>query len=166
MTAIRKHLGDFIALAVLILIALGVGGYILSQQEGRPRVPLLEEKPFKLKVAFSDAQAAIPGQGQSVRVAGVKVGLIGKVQLNEGQAVVTVDIDRKYLKDLDLRTDTTALLRPRTGLKDMFVELEPGLRGEKLKENDTIPVANTAFDSSTRETSSLSLSPSSSSSEP
>ena len=146
MTAIRKHLGDFVALAVLILVAMGTLGYILSQQEGRPKVPLLEEKPFKLKVAFSDAQAVIPGQGQSVRVAGVKVGLIGKVQLNEGQAVVTVEIDKKYLKDLELRTDTTALLRPRTGLKDMFIELEPGTRGDRLKENDTIPVANTAPD--------------------
>ncbi len=146
MTAIRKHLGDFIALAVLVLIALGVGGYIMSQQESRPRVPLLEEKPFKLKVAFSDAQAVIPGQGQSVRVAGVKVGLIKQVQLHEGQAVVTVEIDKKYLKDLDLRTDTTALLRPRTGLKDMFIELEPGIRGQKVEENDTIPVTNTAPD--------------------
>jgi phospholipid/cholesterol/gamma-HCH transport system substrate-binding protein len=145
-TAIRKHLGDFIALAVLFVIALGVGGYIMSQQESRPKIPLLEDKPFKVKLAFSDAQAVIPGQGQSVRVAGVKVGLIKKVQLNEGHAVVTVEIDKKYLKDLDLRTDTTALLRPQTGLKDMFVELEPGTRGQKIEENDTIPVSNTAPD--------------------
>jgi phospholipid/cholesterol/gamma-HCH transport system substrate-binding protein len=145
-SAVRKHLGDFIALAVLIIIALGVGGYILSQQEGRPKIPLLEDKPFKLKVALHDAQAVIPGQGQSVRVAGVKVGLIKRVQLHEGQAVVTVEIDKKYLKDLDLRTDTTALLRPRTGLKDMFIELEPGTRGEKIKQNATIPVQNTAPD--------------------
>ena len=146
MTAIRKHLKDFVALVVLIVVALGVGGYILSQQESRPTIPLLEDTPFKLKLAFSDAQAVIPGQGQSVRVAGVKVGLIKKVQLHEGQAIVTVAIEKRYLKDLDLRTDTTALLRPRTGLKDMFVELEPGLRGEKLEENDTVPVTNTAPD--------------------
>jgi phospholipid/cholesterol/gamma-HCH transport system substrate-binding protein len=145
-TAIRKHLGDFIALAVLFVIAIGVGGYIMSQQESRPKIPLVEEKPFKLKVAFTDAQAVIPGQGQSVRVAGVKVGLIKKVQLHEGQAVVTVEIDKKYVKDLDLRTDTTALLRPQTGLKDMFIELEPGIRGQKVEENDTIPVSNTAPD--------------------
>jgi phospholipid/cholesterol/gamma-HCH transport system substrate-binding protein len=145
-SAIRKHLGDFVAIAVLFVIALGVGGYIMSQQESRPKIPLLEDKPFKVKLAFSDAQAVIPGQGQAVRVAGVKVGLIKKVQLHEGQAVVTVAIDKKYVKDLDLRTDTTALLRPQTGLKDMFVELEPGTRGQKVEENDTIPVTNTAPD--------------------
>ena len=146
MTAIRKHLGDFVALAVLALIGIGVGAYILANQESRPRVPLLEEKPFKLRVALSDAQAVLPGQGQSVRVAGVKVGLIGEVKLIEGQAHVTLQLDRKYLKDLDLKTDTTALLRPRTGLKDMFIELEPGHRGEALEENDTIPVTNSAPD--------------------
>jgi phospholipid/cholesterol/gamma-HCH transport system substrate-binding protein len=145
-TAIRKHLGDFVALAVLFVIALGVGGYIMSQQESRPKIPFIEDKPFTIKVALSDSQAVTPGQGQSVRVAGVKVGLIKKVQLNEGHAVVTVAIDKKYVKDLDLTTDTTALLRPQTGLKDMFIELEPGTRGQKLKENETIPVQNTAPD--------------------
>jgi len=145
-SAIRKHLGDFIAMAILIVISLGIGGYILSQQESRPKLPLIEDKPFKVKLAFSDAQAVIPGQGQAVRVAGVKVGLIKQVKLHEGQAVVTVAIDKKYVKTLDLRTDATALLRPQTGLKDMFVELEPGGRGEKLEENDTIPVGNTAPD--------------------
>ena len=146
MTAIRKHFGDFVALAVLTLVGIGTGMYIMSNQESRPRVPLLEEKPYILNVALSDAQAVLPAQGQSVRVAGVKVGLIGKVRLHEGQAVVELMIDRKYLKDLALKTDTTALLRPRTGLKDMFIELEPGHRGENLSENDTIPVANTAPD--------------------
>jgi phospholipid/cholesterol/gamma-HCH transport system substrate-binding protein len=145
-TAIRKHLGDFVALAVLALIGIGVGAYILANQESRPRVPLLEEKPYKIQVALSDAQAVLPAQGQSVRVAGVKVGLIGQVKLREGQAVVELNIDRKYIEDLELRTDTTALLRPRTGLKDMFIELEPGHRGEELSEGDTIPVANTAPD--------------------
>ena len=29
-----------------------------------------------------------------------------------------------------MRRDATALLRPRTGLKDMFLELDPGSRGE------------------------------------
>jgi phospholipid/cholesterol/gamma-HCH transport system substrate-binding protein len=144
--AIRKHIGDFLAVLVLAVIALGVAGYILANQESRPRVPFVEDKPFQLKIALSDAQAVIPGQGQSVRVAGVKVGLIGGVKLEEGQAVVTVDIDKKYVKDLDLRTDTTALLRPRTGLKDMFIELEPGTGPQKLRENDTIPVTNTAPD--------------------
>ena len=47
---------------------------------------------------------------------------------------MTMDIDPKY-KDL-VHTDATALLRPKTGLKDMFVELNPGSKSAPVaKEN-------------------------------
>ena len=62
-----------------------------------------------------------------MRVAGVQIGLISKVDAQERPGVVTADIEPKWIKKLDMHTDTTALLRPRTGLKDMFIELEPGL---------------------------------------
>ena len=145
--AIKKHLGDFIALAVLFLIAIGVSGYIIANQDARPRIPLVESKAYTVKAEFSDAQAVTPGQGQSVRVAGVQVGKITKVTLKNGIAVVTMELDQKWKKKLDMGADdTTALLRPRTGLKDMFVELDPGSSGKRLENNDTIPVQNTAPD--------------------
>jgi phospholipid/cholesterol/gamma-HCH transport system substrate-binding protein len=141
--AIGKHFGDFAALLAIVVIALGVGVYILSQQ--RLRFPLVEETPFRLKVELPDAQAVIPGQGQTVRVAGVRVGDIAKVDLEDGRAVVTVDLDREY-DDL-VHSDATALLRPKTGLKDMFIEIDPGSRSEPLlAENARIPVANTLPD--------------------
>jgi phospholipid/cholesterol/gamma-HCH transport system substrate-binding protein len=145
-TAIRKHLGDFIALTVLFVIAIGVSVYILANQEARSRVPFIEAKAFKLTAAFSDAQAVTPGQGQSIRVAGVKVGKLTKVDLKNGVAIVTMEIDPKYKDKLNITSNATALLRPRTGLKDMFVELDPGSGGRKLKEGDEIPVENTAPD--------------------
>jgi phospholipid/cholesterol/gamma-HCH transport system substrate-binding protein len=145
---IRKHLRDFIAVGVLMLIAVGVAAYIISQQEARPYFPLVESSPYKVKVEFSDAQAVIPGQGQSVRVAGVQVGKIGKVEPKNGIAVVTMLLERKKIEDGELKvlSDATAQLRPRTGLKDMFIELEPGVDGKELEEDDTIPVANTEPD--------------------
>jgi phospholipid/cholesterol/gamma-HCH transport system substrate-binding protein len=145
-TAIRKHLGDFIALLVLLLIALGVSAYIIANQDARPRIPFLESKAFTLKAEFSDAQAVTPGQGQSVRVAGVQVGKITKVTLTNGVAVVTMELDQKWKSKLQVRSDATALLRPRTGLKDMFIELDPGGTGTLLQDNGTIPVQNTAPD--------------------
>src|SRR5439155_987034 len=145
-TAIRKHLGDFIALLVLFLIAIGISAYIIANQDARPRIPFLESKAFVLKAAFSDAQAVTPGQGQSVRVAGVQVGKITQVKLQNGIAVVTMELDPKWTKKIDLKSDATALLRPRTGLKDMFVELDPGGTGTTLHSGDTIPVQNTAPD--------------------
>jgi phospholipid/cholesterol/gamma-HCH transport system substrate-binding protein len=145
-TAIRKHLGDFVALLALFLIAIGISAYIIANQDARPRIPFLEAKAFTLKAEFSDAQAVTPGQGQSVRVAGVQVGKITQVELKNGIAVVTMELDPKWQNKLQIKSDATALLRPRTGLKDMFVELDPGGTGRTLKNNDTIPVQNTAPD--------------------
>jgi phospholipid/cholesterol/gamma-HCH transport system substrate-binding protein len=96
-----------------------------------------------VKVVLPDAQAVTPGQGQTVRVAGVEVGQIGQVQLKDGKAVVNLEIDPKY-KHL-IKHDATALLRSKTGVKDMFIEVDPG-DGQPLKENQSIPVDNTAPD--------------------
>src|SRR5437764_2357332 len=146
MIAIRKHMGDFVAMLVLIAIALFAAGYIVLHQDARGTIPLLEQKPFALKAEFSDAQAVIPGQGEAGRVGGIQVGKIGDVETKNGIAVVTLNITPKYEKKLQIRSDATALLRPRTGLKDMFVELDPGSSGPVLKNGGTIPVANTSPD--------------------
>jgi phospholipid/cholesterol/gamma-HCH transport system substrate-binding protein len=142
-TAIRKHLADFVAVIALFAIAIGVGGYILAQE--RLRFPFIEKKPFELKAEFPDAQAVVSGQGQTVRVAGVKVGDIGTVEVSNGKALVTMNMDPGY-EDL-VHKDATALLRAKTGLKDMFIELDPGTRDYDLfKEGGTIPVKNTSPD--------------------
>ena len=122
MTAIKKNLGNFAAIIGLIVIAAGVSLYIVQQQ--RLRIPFLEPKPYQLKAEFSTAQAVVAGQGQTVRVSGVRIGDIGGVDLKDGRAVIQMDIDREY-KDL-VHTNATALLRPKTGLKDMFIDLQPG----------------------------------------
>jgi phospholipid/cholesterol/gamma-HCH transport system substrate-binding protein len=138
-TAIRKHLRDFLAVAGLMAIAL-VTTYILLQQQ-RLRIPVLEEKPFEMKAEFETAQAVTPGQGQTVVVAGVKIGDISKVELKDGVAVVTMDIERKFLP---IYRNATALVRPRTGLQDVFIELDPGTRSAgEFDEGDTISVSNT-----------------------
>ena len=123
------------------MLALGIAGYILTQQ--RFRFPLIQDKPQVIQVELEDAQAVTPGQGQTVRVAGVKIGSIGDVEVEDGVAVVDMEIDKEY--EGLIREDATALLRPKTALKDMFLEVEPG-QGSKLGEGDRIPVANTAPD--------------------
>jgi phospholipid/cholesterol/gamma-HCH transport system substrate-binding protein len=144
-TAIRKHMRDFLAVAGLCAVALATVYVILQQQ--RLRIPILEQKPFQLKAEFETAQAVTPGQGQTVVVAGVKIGDISKVQLVDGKAVVTMDIERNFLP---IYRNATALIRPRTGLQDVFIELDPGTKGPPnnptgdFKDGDTIPLANTA----------------------
>jgi phospholipid/cholesterol/gamma-HCH transport system substrate-binding protein len=139
--AIRKHLGDFIAVIALFIMAVGIGGYILSQE--RLRFPFVEEEPSTVKVELSDAQAVIPGQGQTVRVAGVKVGDIGTVDLEDGKAVVELQIDPEY--EGLIKEDATALLRTKTGLKDMFIEVDPGA-GKPIPDGGRITSENTAPD--------------------
>ena len=46
-----------------------------------------------LKAEFQTAQAVIAGQGQTVRVSGVRIGDIGAVELKDGRAIVRMDID-------------------------------------------------------------------------
>ena len=140
--AIRKHLRDFIAVALLVLLAGFVSWYIVQQQ--RLRVPVLEEKPFEMKAEFETAQAVVPGQGQTIRVAGVRIGDVQSVEVEDGKGVVTFAIDRKFLP---IYQDATILMRPTTGLKDMFFDLDPGTEESgEVEDGDTLPVANTAPD--------------------
>ena len=86
MTAIRKNLADFLAILGVVVLGLAIGAYILSNQ--RLRFPLVEEPFYTVKAELPDAQAVTPGQGQTVVIAGVRVGDIGSVDLEDGKAVV------------------------------------------------------------------------------
>jgi phospholipid/cholesterol/gamma-HCH transport system substrate-binding protein len=137
---IRKHLRDFIAVTVLLIVAL-VATYIIVQQQ-RLRIPILEEKPFTLHADFENAQGVVAGQGQTIDVAGVRVGDVSSISLDHGVADVTFAIDRKFLP---IYKNATILLRPRTGLQDMFFELDPGTKSAGVvPDGGTIPAQNTA----------------------
>jgi len=141
--AIKTHMTDFVAIVVLLVLSVAVAGYVLSHE--RFRFPFIESAPYTLNAEFSTAQAVTPGQGQSVRISGVQVGEIGSVSLKNGLAVVQLQIDPQY-KNL-IHTNATALLRPKTGLKDMFVEVQPGGKPAPVaKAGWTMPVSNTLPD--------------------
>lgn len=141
--AIKKHWRDVAAILGLVVLGVVVAGYILGKE--RFRFPLIQSTPFEINAEFSTAQAVMPGQGQSVRVSGVQIGEIGGVTLKNGRAIVQLQINDSY-KHL-IHTNATALLRPRTGLKDMFVELDPGSKSAPVvSPGYTIPVSNTAPD--------------------
>ncbi len=145
--AIQKRWKDFVAIVVLVVIATGVASYILTNQGFTLPgwVPFIGTDVFELKAEFQTAQAVTPGQGQSVDIAGVKVGEITTVELVDGRAVVTMEIDPEQGKDI--RTNAQLLLRPKTGLKDMVIAMKPGSAPAPLvKEGATLPIANTLPD--------------------
>jgi phospholipid/cholesterol/gamma-HCH transport system substrate-binding protein len=142
--ALRAHLRDVLAIAGLILAGLfAVTVILINQRAVLPNwVPLIGTDRFELKADFSTAQAVTPGQGQSVDISGIKVGEVSGVTLDEGHAVVTMEIDNKYA-DL-IHTNSSLLLRPKTGLNDMVVEVDPGsTSAPKVKEGSTVPLAST-----------------------
>ena len=145
--AIRKHLKDFAALVGLVVVAALVGGYILSHQGFRlPNwVPVVGTETFELNAEFQTAQAVTPGQGQSVNIAGVKIGEITQVNLKNGRAVVTMALDPK--KASRIRHNATLLLRPKTGLQDMVVQINPGSADSpRVKTGETLPIENSLPD--------------------
>lgn len=144
--AIRKYFRDFIAIIVLFVIGLGVGGYILSNQRFYlpSWVPVLGSDFVDYKAEFSTGKSIAPGQGQTVNIAGVTVGEIGRVDVKGGRALVTMKIRRKYTP---IYKDATALLRPKTGLEDMVVELTPGSKSAGVAEEGfVVPIENTLPD--------------------
>jgi phospholipid/cholesterol/gamma-HCH transport system substrate-binding protein len=146
--AIRKHLVDFIAIVVLVVVAGGISLYILVNQNlNAPAwVPVLGKEHFTLKAEFATAQAVMPGQGQTVNIAGVPIGQVVKSEVANGRAIVSMDIEPKYKGRIF--PNATMLLRPKTGLKDMVIALDPGSAsgGAALEGGDTLPVSQTAPD--------------------
>jgi phospholipid/cholesterol/gamma-HCH transport system substrate-binding protein len=144
--AIRKHLVDFLAIVALMIVALAVAAVILSHQRlALPGwVPFIGKDFFEIKAQLATAQAVTPGQGQTVNIAGVQVGEISNVELKDGRAIVTLRIEPEYAR---VYRNATVLLRPKTGLKDMVAELNPGTRtAGRLNEGDTIPISQTLPD--------------------
>ncbi len=148
MRAIRIYARPFTAIVGLAVIAVLVAAYIFAQQGSR--FPLVSSSPVRMTAVLSTAQGVTPGQGQSVQVAGVIVGKIHDVKLRGGRAVLQLDMNRKYMQQGLVRTNAHALLRPRTPLKDMYLQIFPGSwqqpaagKGFQIVVRNTLPDVNT-----------------------
>jgi phospholipid/cholesterol/gamma-HCH transport system substrate-binding protein len=147
MRALRANAVAGVALIGIVLMATAVGGYILAHQRLNPPgwVPVIGESPFKLRAQLDSAQGILPGQGQAVNVSGVRVGDINSVDLVDGKAVATLNIEPRFGH---VYPNATLLLRPKTGLKDMVLELDPGSpkSGPQLKSGALVRDESTAAD--------------------
>jgi phospholipid/cholesterol/gamma-HCH transport system substrate-binding protein len=148
---IKKQARVFVAIIFLFVLAVGIAGYILSNQRFYlpAGVPVLGTEFYTVKAELPSGQAVVPGQGQTVNIAGVKIGEVGSVRLEDGKAVVEMKIRDEYRP---IYRDATVLLRPKTGLKDMYLALDPGTRSAgELPEGGRVSVANTLPDVNTDE---------------
>ena len=139
----RRSLVELLAIVALVLTAIPVSVYILDHQ--RLRWPW--EDVITLEAEFRNAQAVSPGQGQTVTVAGVEIGEITKVETEDGVALVTVQLDPDEVGPV--YRNATMYLRPKTGLNDMTIQLDPGRPdagledGGRLADGDRIGIAQT-----------------------
>jgi phospholipid/cholesterol/gamma-HCH transport system substrate-binding protein len=141
--AIREHLRDFVAIIALAVLAIAVAIVIVIQQGTTfpAWVPGVGEESFEIKGEFTSAQAVTPGQGQSVNIAGVKVGEVTDVAVEGERAVVTMQVRGEFAPLI--RTDATMVPRPRTGLQDMVIEVDTGTSEESIAEGATVPLSQT-----------------------
>ncbi|MCB0867940.1 MAG: MCE family protein [Solirubrobacterales bacterium] len=139
--AIKTHFKDFLAITGLIVVALAVLLFILSNQKAAlpSWIPGLGQEFYSINVELETAQAVTPGQGQAAVIAGINVGKVGAATLVDGIARVRLDIEPEY-KEL-IHEDAEFLLRPKTGLSDMVVEIDPGTKGPTPPEGTVFPVS-------------------------
>jgi phospholipid/cholesterol/gamma-HCH transport system substrate-binding protein len=136
--ALTAHRRDFVAIVALVVLAGAIAAYILLHQPAFT----FGQSYYSVRAPFSNASAVTPGQGQAVTIAGVQVGQVGGVKLVNGQAVVTMNIFRRYAP---IYRDATVLLRPRTPLKDMYLALDPGTKSAgAIPDGGTLSAAATA----------------------
>ena len=141
-TAISRYGIHVLAISGLVVLALAVGTYITVNQ----RLHFPWENRMTIVAEFSNAQSVTPGQGQTVTVAGVEIGEIGEVTLRDGRARVEMVVEPDKVGPI--YSNARLLLRPKTGLNDLSIDMDPGTpqRGQpdngELGEGDVLPVWN------------------------
>jgi phospholipid/cholesterol/gamma-HCH transport system substrate-binding protein len=139
----RGRRKDTIAIIVLALAGIVMMlGIFVNQKASLPSwLPFVGEEFEHISAQFSTAQAVTPGQGQAVDVAGIQVGKVTSVDLENGHAVVGMDIEPKYMQLI--HPDASFLLRPKTNLNDMVVEIEPGHEKGHVEDGAEFTLAQT-----------------------
>lgn len=123
-------------MAVLLVLGLAVGGWILGNQRFNP--PWSDELTFA--ATFEATPAISPGNGQEVRIAGVAVGDVRSASVDDhGNAVLELAVDRQHR----VYDNAKVVLRPKSPLNEMYVELSPGgPPARELVDDDVLPVGN------------------------
>ncbi|MCW2778370.1 MAG: hypothetical protein JWN17_2095 [Frankiales bacterium] len=129
---------DVRVLIATVVAGVLVGGYVLFMQRVEP--PWTGSYTFAGE--FQSVPAVSPGNGQEVRIAGVPVGSITKASVTDaGTAKLTMKLDEGTV----VYKDAKLLLRPKSPLNEMYVEMDPGTaKAGKLREGGTIAKSQTA----------------------
>jgi phospholipid/cholesterol/gamma-HCH transport system substrate-binding protein len=137
----QKHAPSLSRILMMVVFALSCFGLLLFLwlSFGGP-IPL-KPKGYRVQVAFPEATTL--AQEADVRVAGVSVGKVRRLELDGGRnrTLATIELDREFAP---LRVDARAILRQKTLLGETYVELTPGRSERTLPEGARLPDAQVA----------------------
>lgn len=130
-TKLEFIVGVFVLVGILCL------GY-LSIKLGK--LELIGGNVYEVVAQFNTASGL--KSGSAVEIAGVEVGRVRAITLNEDRAAVTLAVDNR----VKLYTDTIASIKTRGIIGEKFLALSPGGGGDPLKPGDTIRDTESGLD--------------------
>ena len=122
---------------VFVLVGIVCLGY-LSIKLGK--LELIGGNVYEVIAQFNTASGL--KAGSSVEIAGVEVGRVRAITLNEDRAAVILAVDNK----VKLYTDTIASIKTRGIIGEKCLALSPGGGGDPLKPGDTIRDTESGLD--------------------
>lgn len=122
---------------IFVLVGIVCLGY-LSIKLGK--LELIGGNVYEVVAQFNTASGL--KSGSAVEIAGVEVGRVRSIALNEDRAAVTLAVDNK----VKLYTDTIASIKTRGIIGEKFLALSPGGGGDPLKPGDTIRDTESGLD--------------------
>ena len=130
-TKLEMVVGLFVFVGILCL------GY-LSIKLGKLEV--IGGDVYEVEAQFNSASGLKPGS--TIEIAGVEVGRVRGITLNEDRAMVKLAVNNT----VKLYTDTIASIKTRGIIGEKFLALSPGGGGDRLKPGDTIRDTESGLD--------------------
>ncbi|MBA2280716.1 MAG: MCE family protein [Actinomycetota bacterium] len=130
-TAIKFGLFVVVCTSLTLWLAFTIGNIEINDPLGRDN--------FTLEAAFDDVQGLL--MNDEVKIAGVEVGKVTGIRVDDGRAVVTFQVDSRYEDQLSV--DTEAAVRWRNLIGQRFLYLLPPTAGvvttdQTLQDGDRI----------------------------
>ena len=128
---------NVITMALLLVLATVAGSWVLGNQ--RFTAPWADR--FELAAEFEAVPGGAPGNGPEVRKYGGIGGPITDARVNdEGRAELVMSLDPGH----PVYEDARLVLRPKSPLNEMYVEIDPGTPDAgRVESGTTLPVTNT-----------------------
>jgi phospholipid/cholesterol/gamma-HCH transport system substrate-binding protein len=130
-TKLELVVGVFVLIGILCLA-------YLSAKLGK--LEMISGDVYEVEAQFNSASGLKPGS--TIEIAGVEVGRVRGITLNQDRAMVKLAVNNT----IKLYTDTIASIKTRGIIGEKFLALSPGGGGDPLKPGDTIRDTESGLD--------------------